>query len=153
MAGAELPIVYWDTAAILSSLFRDRHSDLAFEWARANGVHLMSSLAYAEAWAVMGRLRRERILADILIEAASEALHQGPWRRLHSEPDWKLVRSLAGKWPLRGADLWHLATARSLKAELTDLVLLTFDARLQEAAAGEGLVPRAQMIRRPHKDR
>jgi predicted nucleic acid-binding protein len=113
----------------------------------------MSSLAYAEAWAVMGRLRRERILADILIEAASEALHQEPWRRLHSGPDWKLVRSLAEKWRLRGADLWHLATARSLKAELTDLVLLTFDARLQEAAAGEGLVPRAQMIRRPHRDR
>src|SRR5512136_1508959 len=118
MARAEFLIVYWDTSAILSSLFSDRHSALAIEWARADGVHLLSSLAYAEAWAVIGRLRRERILADILIEAAAETLHHGPWRRLHSQPDWKLVRSLAEKWPLRGADLWHLATARNLKDEL-----------------------------------
>ena len=153
MARAESPIVYWDASVILSSLFTDCHSALAFEWARADGIHLMSSLAYAEAWAVMSRLRRERILADVLIEAAAATLDQGPWRRLHSQPDWKLVRSLAGKWPLRGADLWHLATAKNLKSELTHLVLLTFDARLREAAAGEGLAPRVRQIRRPRQQR
>ena len=100
---------------------------------------LLSSLAYAEAWAVMSRLRREGILADAMIEAASATLDQGTWRRLHSQPDWQLVRSLAVKWPLGGADLWHLAAAKSLQDELPELRLLTFDVRLKGAAEGENL--------------
>ncbi|MGH2424940.1 MAG: hypothetical protein ACRDF1_01465 [bacterium] len=42
------------------------------------------------------------------------------------------------KWSLRGADLWHLCTAKSLQSELPELRILTFDARLATAARGEG---------------
>jgi hypothetical protein len=41
--------------------------------------------------------------------------------------------------PLRGAGLWHLATAETLPSDLPELTLLTFDARLAAAAEGEGL--------------
>jgi len=49
------------------------------------------------------------------------------------------VRSLSSKWPLRGADLWHLAMAKSLQAELPELTFMSYDARLVAAARGEGL--------------
>lgn len=136
---SDLPVVYWDASAILSALFKDRHSDQAQSWAYQDGIHLMSSLAYAETCAVISRMGRERLLANVLIEAALEVLEEGPWRRLALWPEWGLIHPLSKKWRLRGADLWHLATARSLRKQLPELFLLTFDARLQDAARGEGM--------------
>jgi hypothetical protein len=46
---------------------------------------------------------------------------------------------LAALWPLRGADLWHLATADTLRRELPDLKVITFDSRLAVASQGIGL--------------
>jgi len=60
-------VVYWDASAILSALFKDSRSEEAIEWSRKKGVHLISTLAYAEVCAVITRLERERILADVLI--------------------------------------------------------------------------------------
>jgi predicted nucleic acid-binding protein len=139
MASSGYRVVYWDTSALLSVLFRDSHSGEAVEWAAREGLHLMSTLAYAEACAVIARLQRERLLAEILIKAALEVLHEGPWRRLNAAPQWEAVQALAEKWPLRGADLWHLATAKNIQKDLPELLLFTFDARLKAAAAGEDL--------------
>ena len=134
-------VVYWDASAILSALFTDRHSDEAQKWARRKeSIHLISGLAYAETCAVIARMQRERLLADILIKAALETLEGGPWRHLHSLPEWKIIRPLSLKWPLRGADLWHLATAKSLQKQLPELLLLSFDTRLIDAASGEGML-------------
>ncbi|MBO8128152.1 MAG: type II toxin-antitoxin system VapC family toxin [Peptococcaceae bacterium] len=134
-------VVYWDTSAIVSALFKDAHSEVAFSWARREGVHLISTLALAETYAVISRIHRERFLAGVLVEAAVEALENGPWRQLHIGPKEEHVKKLASKWPLRGADLWHLATAKTLQAEIPELVLLTFDNRLKIAAQGEELSP------------
>ncbi len=131
--------VYWDSSAILSALFRDEHSDEAGRWARRSEVHFLSTLAWAEVHAVIARIEHERALAKVLVAAAREALEEGPWRRLNAVPDWKLVRDLSSKWSLRGADLWHLAVAKSLQGELPELALLSFDGRLIAAAKGEGL--------------
>jgi predicted nucleic acid-binding protein len=135
----ELRVIYWDASAVLSALFKDSHSDDALKRANEDGVHLISSLAYAETCAVIARMQRERILADVLIEAAHEVLAEGPWRRLNALPEWTVMLPLSKKWPLRGADLWHLATAKSLEKQLPELFLLTFDVQLGEAARGEGL--------------
>ena len=88
---------------------------------------------------MIARIERERALAKILVAAAREALDGGPWRRLNAVPDWKLVQSLSSKWPLSSADLWHLAVAKSLQAELPELTFIFYDARLVTAARGEGL--------------
>lgn len=133
-----LPI-YWDASAILSVLFEDSHSLYARDWAERKGLHLISTLSYAETCAVIARMRRDRLLADILTEAALETLDQGPWRRLHVGPQWGAIQSLGRKWALRGADLWHLAMAKGLQEQLPELVLLTFDDKLEVAARGEGL--------------
>ncbi len=131
--------LYWDSSAVLSALFQDRHSGRATAAARRPGVHLLSSVAWAEVQAVIARIERERALAEILVKAAREALELGPWRQMNVSPEWTLVSDLARRWQLRGADLWHLGAAKTLQAELPHLRVLTFDARLAAAAHGEGL--------------
>ena len=132
-------VIYWDSSAVLSALFADTHSKVAKKWSSAKGVHFISTLTFTEVAAVISRMQRERILADTLSQAAFEVLDNGPWRRISSLPDWKMIRSLSAKWPLRGADLWHLATAKSLLREFPELFLLSFDNRLKSAAEGEAL--------------
>lgn len=139
MHNNNLVVTYWDASAVLSALFKDKHSEEAINWSRREGVHLISSLSFAEVYAVISRIRREGLLADVLINAAYESLEEGPWRRLYLMPDWDDFKSLSQKWPLRGADLWHLATAKTLQKRLPELYLLTFDNRLMVAALGEDL--------------
>ena len=139
MKPADLLVIYWDASAILSVLFADNHSQQAQFWARKEGVHLVSTLAYAESCAVIGRIQREGVLAEVLIAAALEALERGPWRHLNMQPEWERMQPLAEKWRLRGADLWHLATAKRLHKQLPEMCLLTFDARLMEATKGENM--------------
>ena len=134
-------VVYWDASAILSTLFQDAHSAMATHWIGTSHVHLLSSLGRAEVLAVIARLGRAKAVGPVLIESAFTALEKGPWRGINDNPPAGLLRGLAAAWPLRGADLWHLALAKSLQEELPELVLLTFDLRLAEAVAGEGLAP------------
>lgn len=67
------------------------------------------------------------------------SLETGPWRRVHISPIWDELSELCMKWPLRGADLWHLATAKRIRKELPELFMITFDERLNTAAQGLGL--------------
>lgn len=140
MKSFEPLVVYWDSSALISGLFRDAHSEEANQWSRREGYHLMSTLAWTEVLAVLSRIRRERVVTDFLVDAAFQAMLEGPWRRLSLEPDWDSVKRLSEKWPLRGSDLWHLSTALTLKKERPELVLLTFDNRLKVAAQGENLM-------------
>jgi len=137
--GSDFSVIYWDASAILSVLFKDSHSSAALELAEVEGIHFMSTLAWSEVCAVIARMKRERIISELLEATGYEALRQGPWRRMSAFPDWEVARSLSRKWPLRGADLWHLATAKSLQNELPELVLLTFDSSLEQSAGGEGM--------------
>jgi predicted nucleic acid-binding protein len=132
-------VAYWDSSALLSALIEDAHSGKARRWIARPGVHLMSTLAWAEVHAGIARAVRDGILAKPLGAEAHEAAASGPWRRTSISPDWRVTAHLARKWPLRGADLWHLATAKALREELPELSILTFDERLRLAARGEGL--------------
>jgi len=132
--------VYWDSSSILSVLFKDTHSKEALTWFRKNGAHLISTLGYSEVCAVISRIKREKLLADILIDVAFKALKTGPWRYLNIWPEWEKLRALSHKWSLRGTHLWHLATAITLQNQIPELTLLTFDSRLGIAAKGEGLL-------------
>jgi len=133
------PVIYWDTSAIISALFKDVHSQEAWSWSRREGVHPLSSLTMAETYAVINRIDRERALPEILVSAALEAFEQGPWHSINMNPDRKQIKRLGSKWPLRGADLWHLAMTCTLRNSLPEIRLLTFDHRLLVAARGEKL--------------
>jgi len=134
-------VVYWDTSAILSLLCKDAFSPLALSWAEVEGIHLMSTLAWAESHAVIARMHKEGVLSNQSREYIGDALRQGVWRRMNGLPDWDTTQRLGQKWSLRGADLWHLAAAKSLQQDLPELMLLTFDEKLQVAAQKEGLGP------------
>ncbi len=133
-------VLYWDASAVLSALLKDDHSREAHRWAIRSGYHFLSTLAYAEVSAVLRRIARERLLAEVLVKAAEESLETGPWRSWQGIPRQEDLRQLSGRYPLRGADLWHLAAAKSLREDLPELKLLTFDRRLMAAAQGEGIV-------------
>lgn len=139
MSSTREKVIYWDASAILSILFQDRHSIEAMQFASVEGIHFVSTLAYAETYAVINRIGREKLLADILIKAAGETFEKGPWRALRIVPATSVIRHLSEKWPLRGADLWHLAAARTLHQQLPELQVLTFDRRLYNAAREEKL--------------
>lgn len=134
-------VIYWDASAILSALFTDSHSSWAQDWSLRPSQHLVTSLGWAEVHAVAGRLVRQELLTRDAVDTARTRLRDGPWRAVHVAPSWDALEGLAGKWSLRGADLWHLAAATGLAAELPELVLLTFDRRLLDAANGEGIGP------------
>ncbi|WPD23169.1 MAG: type II toxin-antitoxin system VapC family toxin [Candidatus Electrothrix scaldis] len=131
-------VVYWDASAVLSLLFDDIHTENALSWwKRSRTVHLLSSLAFVEAAAVIGLLGRTGSLDAPLVETAYANLAAWGWRKTSIQPDSELAGTYARRWPLRGADLWHLACACTLHRELPELRLLTYDKRLHEAAVGE----------------
>ena len=135
----EYSVVYWDTSGILSALFEDAQSKEALVWLKKRGIHLISSLGYAEVCAVVSRLKRGKKLSAVFADAVLDTLTSGPFRHLNIQPDRKWVVSLSAKWPLRGADLWHLAAAKTFEEQIPELVMLTLDDRMRAAAAGEEL--------------
>lgn len=137
-----LALMYWDTSAVISVLLQDIHTADARNWLTKNPVeHLTSGLTSAEFHACIARLEREGHLTAPLADATILAFEQGPWRRLDAVPDPTILWPLARRSQLRGADLWHLALAVTLKRDLPEITLLTYDSALGIAALAEGLVP------------
>lgn len=132
-------VVYWDATALLSCFFRNRHSDAVVAKAREKGVHLLTTLAAAEVYTVLGRIRRKQVLAEGTVDALYELLENGPWSRLNIVPDSQALKELARRWVLGESGLWHLATAKTLQREFPELVLITFDVNLARASQGENL--------------
>lgn len=132
-------VLYWDASAALSLLFNDIHSETALVCWRKGTTHILSSLAYVEVAAVISRLERTGTLDSFATETAFAKFAALGWRRTKIFPDDKIIAPYARKWPLRGADLWHLACACTLHRQLPELRLLTFDSRLHDAAVGEGI--------------
>lgn len=135
----KLAVIYWDSTALLSYLFKDNRSNQVIEKSRQKGVHLLTTLAIAEVYTEISRIRRENLLSDILIDSLFELLESGPWSRLNIVPDSMAMKDLACKWPLKGSGLWHLATAITLQREFPELMILTFDRELALASKGENL--------------
>ena len=118
-------------------LLRDARSDAALARIRRPDVHILSTLAWVEVHAVLARHLREGT-PDSVVSRAASTLERAGWRHLRTGPSRAHVSALAQRWSLRGADLWHLATARTLGDEVR-ISVLTFDRALDEAAKGEGM--------------
>jgi predicted nucleic acid-binding protein len=135
----KLTVIYWDSSALLSYLFKDHNSEQALKRARLKGVHLLTTLAIAEVYTVISRIQRDRLLPESTIQSLYEMLENGPWSKLNIVPDRRSLKELAIKWPLKGSGLWHLATAKTLHREFPELMLLTFDRELALASKGESI--------------
>jgi predicted nucleic acid-binding protein len=130
-------VLYWDASAILSALIADAHTAPARTALDDGSHHLVSSLAAAETLAVLGRIEREDRASGVA--AAREGFLRGRWRWTRIVPETPVTASLAARHRLRGADLWHLAAALTLRERLPELRLLTFDLALRDASQAEGL--------------
>ena len=139
MKNIRIVAVYWDASAALSVLFQDQYTKEALSWLNKNGFHFLSSLAYSEIYAVIARMKRENILNELFIKTALRTLQTEQWQQLNVQPSLKIIHDIAWKSSLRGADLWHLATAITLQKEIPELSMLTFDNKLKAAASTEGL--------------
>lgn len=135
----KLAIIYWDSSALLSYLFRDSHSEQVAAKARQKGIHLLTALAVAEAYTKISHLQREGLLPEQTIAYLYEMLEDGPWSRLNIVPDSSSLRELSVKWPLKSSGLWHLAAAKTLHREFPELMLLTIDRDLARASKGESI--------------
>ncbi len=141
MPGEGAPrVLYWDASALLSTLVTDAHTAAAQAYLRDHAQHLVASLAAAETLAVLARIERQSSVDGAAIAAAREGLLRGPWRWTRVAPEAATCAALARRHRLRGADLWHLAAAVTLRESLPELTFLTFDAALRDAADTEGLI-------------
>lgn len=132
-------VIYWDSTALLSYLFKNSFSDRVVEKAKLKGVHLLTTLTIAEAYTAISSIRRQKLLSDLLVERLFAMLEKGPWSRLNVVPDSKAMKELSRKWPLKGPVLWHLATVKTLQQEFPELMLLTIDHELALASKGESI--------------
>lgn len=130
--------VYWDASAVLSLLFPDGHSRAARACAAQEVENMLSSFALAEIYAVLERARKSGARSEAVIAESKRRLVRGRWRYVRISPRRAMLQELAPKYALNSADLWHLSLAKALNEERPGLRLLSFDAKLVEAARGEG---------------
>lgn len=125
-------VYYWDGPAIFSTLFRDRNTDAALALLRSPAIHLASTLAQQQVFALTARLRRQGRLSRRAEIAAAWALSAAPFRTTRASPSW--IGPSSKEWALGAIELWHLAAAQALARPLPELRLLSFDLRLRAAA-------------------
>lgn len=121
-------MLYLDSSAVVKLVAREAETPALVAAIRVDPETVSSALAWTE---VVRAARRARVRVG-RAEAVLERIALAP-------VDEGILRAAAGLGPpgLRTLDAIHLATALSLREDLTGLV--TYDARLAETAAGEGL--------------
>ena len=136
-------ILYLDTSALVKRYFREPYSDDTIAaWKSATQI-VTSFVAYAESMACIYRKRRE---ADIDLRSIRNtiALFQRDWEsfvRVEVTEELKgTIDRVVEKYPLRGFDAIHLASALVIQERVSnDLLFACFDNRLTHAAMSEGL--------------
>lgn len=136
-------ILYIDTSALVKRYFMEENSDEVINyWTEAEEV-ITSCVTYAETMASFWRKKREGLTPQELIQETT-GLFKRDWEgfvRVEVNEDLNhTIDSLVQKYPLRGFDAIHLASAKVVSECLRgNLVFLCFDQRLVAAAHEEGL--------------
>ena len=136
-------IVYLDTSSLVKLYVEEDESSKVDALVKSSEVTATSLVAYAEARAAFARRFREK------------AFTKNDYIRLKQffDKDWscylilsvtedivRLASDLAEKHALRGFDSIHLASALTLRQELSSPILFScFDDTLQKASEREGL--------------
>jgi predicted nucleic acid-binding protein len=133
-------LIYLDASVLLPLLAADAHTMRAVAWcSSANATFIISDLADLEvSAAILGDLRKGRFAREAAEDALLDfdAMRANCDRLNHSAADFLLAQRLARDFSmtLSAADALHLASAKNVGAALA-----TFDARLAEAARGQGV--------------
>lgn len=135
-------MIYLDTSALIKRYIWESGSEIVRRAFKENGMVMTSKIAYAEAYAAFTRRMREGDLARIQYAQVCR-LFEREWPafltiELHDEV-LRLSRDLIKKYPLRGFDALHLASAKSVWQHLREpMTFACADQCLLESAQAEG---------------
>ena len=134
-------VFYWDSSALIKRYVEEDGSKLIRRIGEGR-PNFTAALSHAEILATFYRLRRDGRASQSELEQLLGGFSDD-WKNLLIVAYGKQVQNTAEKSiarsPLKGADLVHLASALKLVEEGLEVVLLTFDLRLEKAAQDHGL--------------
>jgi predicted nucleic acid-binding protein len=134
---------YLDTSALIKRFVDEKGSSVAHSLVQQGGPIATATIAYAEVFSGLARKLREKHLSRALFGQACRQF-EGDWQayirvELHTEI-LVLARDLIQRYPLRGFDAVHLASAVSLQNALGEgITFVAADGRLLKAAESEKL--------------
>ena len=136
-------IVYLDTSSLVKLYVEEDESSKVDVLVKSSEVTATSLVAYAEARAAFARRFREKAFTTDEYNRLKEFFYKD-WSRyliLNVTRDMiRLAGDLAEKYALRGFDSIHLASALTLRQELSSpIVFSCFDDNLQKASEREDL--------------
>jgi len=136
-------ILYLDTSSLVKLYVEEKESSKVDALVKSSKVTATSLVAYAEARAAFARRFREKAFASNEYDRIKEFFNKD-WPRYLilnvTENMIRLAGNLAEKHALRGFDSIHLASALTLRREISPpIVFSCFDDNLQKASDKEGL--------------
>jgi len=136
-------ILYLDTSALLKKYFEEVGSkEIIAKWRQAS-VIVTSSVAYAEALAAIHRKKREIGFDDDLLEKIRDSFKRDWNSFIRVEVTDELnewIENLVSRYPLRGFDAIHLASALTVHDKLPENFLFAcYDNTLRQASQMIGL--------------
>ena len=137
-------IVFFDTSALVKRYVSEASSSAVLALWTTSSVLAVSQILYAEITAAFARRRRESPSSAQVLDDA-QRVFKGDWetlRRIAVDDEVnQRVDSLLRRYPLRGADSIHLASALLLRDLLqSDVTFACADGALVAAAKQEGLL-------------
>ena len=136
-------ILYLDTSSLVKLYIEEEESSKVDDLVKSSEVTATSLVAYAEARAAFARRFREKAFTSDEHDCIKEFFDKD-WSRYLilsvTEDMIKTAGDLAEKHALRGFDSIHLASALTLRRELSSpIVFSCFDDNLQKASEREDL--------------
>lgn len=123
---------FWDTSALVSLLFKERHSDSAGKAMEAGGLYMAWEWIQLEAYSALSRRGASpsefKSLASLLSLFQFLSVDAGDY------PD---IQAILQKHRLRTADAGHLHCLKKARKVRPDLTFICFDEELVRAAGAE----------------
>jgi predicted nucleic acid-binding protein len=136
-------MIYFDSSALVKRYLKEKGTDVVLSLTTQEEFIATSKLAYPELLSAFMRKRRAGELGEDPLQAVLERL-DADWPEIfviemHDEL-LPLVKSLIGKYPLKGADSIHLASALWLESMTrAEVMFVASDLNLLNAASIENL--------------
>jgi uncharacterized protein len=134
---------YFDTSALLKRFTVEKGTPLVQKLLSTDRNSATATITYAEVYGALSRKSREKQLTTTQYHLACRQFEEdwsGYVRMELRENVLRTARRLIQKYPLRGFDAIHLASALTLKADLDEeMVFIASDDRLLHAAKSESL--------------
>jgi predicted nucleic acid-binding protein len=134
---------YFDTSALLKRFTVEKGTPLVQKLLSSDQKSATATIAYAEVYGALSRKNREKQLTATQYHLTCRQFEED-WNNYVRvelrENVLRTARRLIQKYPLRGFDTIHLASALTLKSDLGEqMVFIAADDRLLSAAKSESL--------------